>query len=485
VVLGNVGDIGERVKRIPFERVSVDNVSIRCGIPFEIMEEVVATRKRVEFELAHPNAAGIDVGSASHWVAVPVDRDDEPVREFKSFTADLNALADWLQACGVDTVAMESTGVYWIPLFELLELRGFTVYLVNARHVKNVSGRKSDVLDCQWLQQLMSFGLLSGAFRPKDEICALRAVVRQRDMLLDYQASHIQHMQKALTQMNVQLGNVISDVAGATGQAIIRAIVKGERDPQKLAALRDCRIKATEEEIAKSLHGNWREEHLFSLGQALGLFDAYQAKIEECDGQLEKMFQRLERHQGELAKSRRRSRARNAPRFDIRAAMFKLCGVDLTTINGIDVNTALQVIAEIGPDLSRFKSTKHFCSWLGLCPGTKISGGKVLSGKTKRIANRVSRALKLAASNLRASQSALGAYYRRLCGRMDRSKAIAAAAHKLARIIFALLTKGSTYVDQGQDAYEKRYKERVLCNLKRKAAQFGFELQPSAQAKMA
>jgi transposase len=446
------------------------------------MEEAMAVRKRVEFVLAHPNAAGVDIGSGSHWVAVPADRDDEPVREFKSFTGDLLALADWLLACGIDTVAMESTGVYWIPLYELLEARGLTVFLVNARHVKNVSGRKSDVLDCQWLQQLMSFGLLSGAFRPTDAICALRAVTRQREMLLEYQASHIQHMQKALTQMNLQLGNVISDVAGATGLAILRAIVAGERDPVKLAAFRDCRIKASEEEIAKSLHGNWREEHLFALAQAVALYDAYQARLEECDRQLALMLARLERHGGEPGKARHRSRAKNGPRFDIRAALYKLSGVDLTAIDGIDVSTALKVLSEIGPDLSRFKSAKHFCSWLGLCPGTKISGGKVLSGKTKRSGNRVARALKLAAAALRTSQSALGAYYRRLCARMDKGKAVTAAAHKLARIIYALLTKGQAYVDQGQEYFEERYRQRVLYHLKRKAQQMGFELQPLATA---
>ena len=235
VVLGHVGDIGEAVKAtIPFERVSTTTYPNRRDIPINMMEKVMARRKRAVLELAHPNAAGIDIGSASHFVAVPADRDDEPVREFKSFTDDLNSLADWLLTCEVDTVAMESTGVYWIPLFELLESRGFTVYLVNARHVKNVSGRKSDVLDCQWLQQLMSYGLLSGAFRPKDEICALRAVSRQRDMLLAYQARHVQHMQKALTQMNVQLANVISDIVGETGQKIVRAIISGERDGKVL-----------------------------------------------------------------------------------------------------------------------------------------------------------------------------------------------------------------------------------------------------------
>lgn len=294
---------------------------------------------------------------------------------------------------------MGPTGVYWIPVLELLESRGFAVFLVNARHVKNVSGRKSDVLDCQWLQQLMSYGLLSGAFRPTEDICALRAVVRQRDMLLSHQAQHIQHMQKALAQMNLQLMNVISDVAGKTGQAIIRAIVDGERNPLRLASLRDRRIHASEADIAKSLQGNWREEHLFALKQAVALYDAYQTRLEECDGQLEQMFQRLERHSGEPGKSsRRRPKNRNTPGFDVRVALFRLCGVDLTAIDGIDVGTALKVIAEIGPDFSRFKNVKHFCSWLGLCPGTKISGGKVLSGKSKRTANRAAQALKLAAS---------------------------------------------------------------------------------------
>jgi len=444
------------------------------------MREVVAVRKRVEFILAHPNAAGIDVGSASHFVAVPADRDDCPVREFKSFTADLQALADWLTACGVDTVAMESTGVYWIPLFELLESRGFTVFLVNARHVKNVSGRKSDVLDCQWLQQLMSFGLLQGAFRPQDEICALRAMVRHRDMLLQYQASHIQHMQKALAQMNVQLTNAISDVSGLTGQTIIRAIVQGERDPLKLAALRDRRVKASEQTIAQSLQGNWREEHLFALKQAVALYDAYQAQLEECDLRLQAMFTCLERHSGNPGKAKNKGRSKNAPSFDIRTALYRSCGVDLTHINGIQVATALTILSEIGWDMSRFKSVKHFCSWLGLCPGTKISGGKVLASTSKRTANRVTQALKLAAAGLRTSQSALGAYYRRLCSRMDKPKAITAAAHKLARIVFAMLTKGTAFVDQGQDYFEERYKQRVLFHLKRRAHTMGFDLQPRA-----
>ena len=426
--------------------------------------------------LTHPNAAGIDIGSASHFVAVPPDRDEEPVREFPSFTADLERLADWLDGCGVDTVAMESTGVYWIPLYELLDARGFTVLLVNARHVKNVSGRKSDVLDCQWLQQLMSYGLLRGAFRPTDEVCALRALTRQREMLLKSQARHVQHMQKALTQMNIQLANVISDVVGETGQKILRAIVSGERDGRVLAAMKNVRIHASVDEIAKSLQGNWRIEHLFALKQALALFDFYGTQLTECDTQIEQQLQRLQAHDGEPAKGKKRSRARNAPKFDLRTQLFKMCGVDLTRIDGIDVTTALAVVSEVGADLSRFPTDKHFASWMGLCPGTRITGGKVLSGKTKRCANRAAQALRLAAAALRSSQSALGAYFRRLCSRMDKPKAVAAAAHKLARLIYAMLTQGQAYTDQGQDYYEERYRERVLHQLAKRAEKLGMKL---------
>ena len=364
-------------------------------------------RRHRALTLKHPNAAGIDVGAESHFVAVPPDRDDEPVREFRSFTEDLHRIAQWLSNCGVDIVAMESTGVYWIALYEFLESKGFTVYLVNARHVKNVSGRKSDVLDCQWIQQLMSYGLLSGAFRPADEICALRAVSRQREMLLKYQSQHVQHMQKALAQMNIQIVNVIADIVGETGQKIVRAIIAGQRDPYTLASLRNYRVKASEEEIAKSLQGNWRQEHLFSLKQAVALFDAYSEQLRQCDCQLQKMLQELKRYEGVPIYSKARSRKKNAPQFDLRSYLVGMCGVDLTRIDGIEVTTALKIMAEVGPDLSRFPSVKHFTSWLGICPGTKISGGKKLSGKSRAGANRAAQALRLAAHALRASKSAL------------------------------------------------------------------------------
>lgn len=443
----------------------------------------MAQRKRpttqAAISLTHPNAAGIDIGSAAHFVAVPPDRDDEPVREFASFTADLHRLADWLDACGVDTVAMESTGVYWIPLYELLESRGFTVLLVNARHVKNVSGRKSDVLDCQWLQQLMSFGLLHGAFRPAEQVCVLRSLSRQRTMLLRSQGRFVQHMQKALTQMNIQLANVISDVVGETGQKILRAIVAGERDGLALAKLKNSRIRASEDEITKSLQGSWRAEHLFALKQALDAFDFCGTQLAECDAQIQVQLQALHVREDEPAQGKKRGRARNAPKFDLRTQLFQMCGVDLTRIDGIDVTTALVVVSEVGADLIKFPSDKHFASWLGLCPGTKITGGKVMSGKTKRCANRAAQALKLAAAALRSSQSALGAYYRRLCARMDKPKAVTAAAHKLARLIYAMLTQGQEYTDRGQDYFEERYRQRVLHNLAQKAKAVGMQLIPS------
>jgi transposase len=370
--------------------------------------------------------------------------------------------------------------VYWIALYELLQSEGFVVHLVNARHVKNVSGRKSDVIDCQWLQQLMSFGLLAGAFRPADEICALRAVSRQRDTLIEEKATQIQRMQKALTQMNVQLTNVISDVSGATGLAIIRAIVAGERDGYRLAKLRNYRIHASEEQIAASLQGNWRSEHLFCLGQALTLFDTYAGLIQCTDAQLEQMLRSMQRHVGELPKNMKKGRGKHAPQFDVRTVLYQWVGVDLTRIGGIDVGTALKILVEIGWDLSKFKTSKRFAHWLGLCPGTRITGGKKISGASKRIPNRVAQALKLAAQGLQRSQCALGGYYRRMAARMGPGKAITATAHKLARLVYAMLTKGEEYVERSQEHYELQQRDRTVRYLQRKAAVYGFCLQPAA-----
>jgi transposase len=354
--------------------------------------------------------------------------------------------------------------------------------LVNARHVKNVSGRKSDVLDCQWLQQLMTFGLLNGAFRPTDAVCVLRSLWRQRAMLLRGQGRQVQHMQKALTLMNIQLANVISDVAGATGQRILRAIIAGERDGAVLAEMKNGHIRASADDIAKSLEGNWRAEHLFALRQAVNLFDFIGVQLGECDAMIELQLQTMRSHEGLPGKGPKRGVGRNTPKFDLRTQLFKMCGVDLTRIDGIDVTTALTVLSETGTDMSRFPTVGHFTSWLGLCPGTKITGGKIMSSKTKRVVNRAAQALRLAGAALRSSQSALGAYYRRMCSRMDKPKAVTAAAHKLARLIYTMLTKGEEYTDRGQDYYEERYRERVLHHLAKKAEKMGMKLVAVPQA---
>lgn len=432
--------------------------------------------------LEHINrrAAGIDIGSKSHFVAVPEGCDEVSVREFKSFTSDLYALADWLKNCGVETVAMESTGVYWIPLYELLESQGFEVRLVDARHVKNVSGRKTDVLDCQWLQQLHTYGLLSAAFRPNEQICALRAYLRQRNMLIEQASTHILHMQKALNQMNLQLHSVITDITGTTGLQIIRAIISGERDPKVLAQYRDHRCKNTIEILEKSLIGHYREEHVFSLKQALELYDVYQNKITACDHEIENQLQQLETRKSveEMIEppSNKRKKNKYALTFDLRTHLIRTTGVDLTAIPGIEATIALKVISEIGLDLSRWKTKKQFAAWLGLCPGNRVSGGKQLSGKTKRTANRAASALRIAAFGLSRSNSALGAYLRRLKARLGAPKAITATAHKLAVIIYEMLKNGVEYIESGQEYYEQQYQERVIKNLSLRAKKMGYAL---------
>lgn len=441
--------------------------------------------------LEHINkmAAGIDIGSRSHFVAVPEGCDDTCVREFKSFTTDLYELCVWLEKCGVTTVAMESTGVYWIPLYELLESRGFDVKLVDARHVKNVSGRKTDVLDCQWLQQLHTYGLLSGAFRPNEQVCALRSYGRQRSMLIEQASSHIQHMQKALSQMNVQLHNVISDITGETGMRIIRAIINGERDTKLLATYRDPRCKNPLEIIEKSLTGCYREEHVFSLKQALELYETYQSKIASCDEEIEKKLltfdERKEIEENELneraTKRKGKGRSKNAPLFNLKAHLIRVTGVDLTMIPGIEASSALKIVSEIGLDLSRWRSSKQFASWLGLCPGNKVSGGKKLGGKSKRTGNHAASTLCMAASTLYRSNSALGAFFRRLKSRLGAPKAITAAAHKLGVIIFEMLRNGTEYNEVGQNYYEEQYRERLINNLSLRAKTLGFNLVATIQ----
>ena len=417
------------------------------------------------------NAAGIDIGSRSHFVAVPPDVCENAVREFSTFTDSLNQLADWLVECRITTVAMESTGIYWIPVFEILESRGLDVRLVNARHVRNVPGRKSDVLDCQWLQQLHTYGLLEGSFRPAAQVCTLRAYVRQRMNLVRYSGSHIQHMQKALAQMNIQLANVVADITGTTGMRIIKAILAGERDPAVLAGMRDHRCKNSVETISRSLCGNYRQEHLFSLKQAVDLYEFYQGQIAECDTEIMAQLESFDQ-----VESSTDDDDKHGGRSSIDKAMIKMSGVDLTRIDGINTNTALKIIAETGTDMSRWKTSKHFASWLGLCPGTKITGGKTISTRSKKVVNRAVAAMRMAASTLLRSKSALGAYYRRQRARLGAPKAITATAHKIAKLVYSMLKYGTAYFDAGQNIYEERYRSRVIQNLKKKALEFGLSI---------
>ncbi len=439
---------------------------------------------RKEHDLARINhhAAGIDIGSESHFVAVPAEATETPVKQFGVFTRDLYALADWLKACRVTTVAMESTGVYWVPLYEVLEAQGFEVKLVDAGKVKHVSGRKSDVLDCQWLQQLQSYGLLAGAFRPADEIVVLRGYVRQREMLVKSAATHIQHMQKALQQMNLRLEKVVSDITGETGRRILKAILGGERDVEKLGAMRDYRCHSSAREIAESLVGNYRQEHLFALKQAVELFEVYQQKIAECEAEMESYLKRHP-HQREdepppLPTGEKQSRMS----FNVRDEAWKLMGVDLFRVQGLNSETVLRITSEVGVEVtSRFPSEKHFASWLSLSPNQKVSGGKILSSKTKVSRNRAAAAFRQAAVSAGRSDSELGAYYRRMKARKGPAQAVTATAHKIARIYYHLLKTGEEYVDGGATAYQEKYRERVVSNLKKRARGLGYELVAVAQ----
>lgn len=435
-----------------------------------------------QLERVNLDAAGIDIGSEQHWVAVPPGRDPEgqDVRRFEAFSGDLCALADWLTQCKIETVAMESTGVYWIALYELLVERGFEVLLVNARQVKNVPGRKTDCLDCQWLQELHTYGLLRAAFRPTEQVCVLRSYLRHRAMLVAEGSHHVQHMQKALEQMNVKIAHVVSDITGVTGMAIIKAILNGERDPKKLAQLRDPRCKHSAATIARALAGHYRQEHLFALRQACELFEFYQHQITTCDQQIEACLQQFENKTTTTpATHRKPKKQRGSMNFDVHTYLKRITGVDLTHIDGIDTHTALTVVSEIGLDMSRWPNEKKFAFWLGLAPGSKITGGKRLSGRSQPSTNRANTALRLAAQALRQSKSALGGFYRRMKARLGPAKAITATAHKLARIIYSMLKWGTAYVDQGEKAYEQQYRARVLRNLKRRAKELGFELTPA------
>jgi transposase len=433
-------------------------------------------------ERIQPNAAGIDCGERSHFVAVPVERDPQPVREFRTFTADLERLADWLTHCRIKTVAMESTGVYWIPLYEILEARGFEVTLVNAREVHNVPGRKSDVRDCEWLRELHSVGLLRSSFRPKASIVPLRSYLRQRESLVEEASARILRMQKALTQMNLMLHVVVTDITGATGLRIIGAILAGQRDPELLAAHRDYRCQASAAQIAAALTGNYRAEHLFALKQN---FEAYQfllKQIAECDAVIEALLTSLAEQQPQpqaaLPAARRPRQPKNRePRFDIRTPLHRLTGgTDLSQIDSIGPHAALQLIAEIGTDMSRWKSEQHFTSWLALAPHNKVSGGRLLSSKTAPSTNRAAVVLRRCAMSLSRTATALGAFYRRLAARIGKAKAITATARKLAVLVYRALSGRLIYKDPGAGRYHLINRAREIKSLRKRATLLGLEL---------
>ncbi|HEX8800024.1 MAG TPA: IS110 family transposase, partial [Terriglobales bacterium] len=439
-------------------------------------------------EVIHPDAAGIDIGNESHYASVPPSRDNQPVRRFGCTTAELKAMAAWLKQCGIRTIAMQSTGVYWIAVYDILEQAGLEVYLVKARDTKSLPGRKSDVQESQWLMKLHTYGLLRNSFRPSQEIRTMRTFWRQRNDLVQAAARHIQRMQKALTQMNIQLANVLSDLTGMTGQLIIKAILSGARDPHKLAAFRDHRVKASEEQIARSLEGNWQQDLLFVLKQEQDGYEFCQKQMAECDRQLEQYLQRTEdRSQGaslpqEKRKDRLKKKKGNKPQFDLRTGLFRMAGVDLTRIDSIDVMTATTILSEVGWDMSKWETEDHFVSWLRLCPDNRISGDKIVGKGRLPTKNRVSTALKMAASSLRTSNTYLGAQFRRLRTKLGAPIAIKAMAAKLARLVYRILRYGMKYVDRGANFYEVQHRLLQIKQLKSKAAKLGFQLvvQPAA-----
>ena len=480
------------------------SVSVPCNEPAQ------------ELQILRPDAAGIDCGAQEHYIAVPPDRarPGEPtVRCFSAFTEGLDSAVDWLKACRISTVAMESTGVYWIPLHQKLEAAGIEVYLVNARHVRHVPGRKTDVQDSQWLRQLHRFGLLNASFRPQDIICRLRSLHRHRDNLVSSSASEIQHMQKALQQMNLHLHHVVSDITGLTGLRIIDAILSGQRDPEQLVKLRDKRVyKSTPQQMQAALVGDYRPEHLFVLSQSLQAYRFYQTRIEECDREiaplLEKLAQQVEAASAKLnldalkpssakdgattpeplteskpdsglkAKRKRKARA-NEPKIDLAGLLERICGIDLTKVVGLNVLNVLLIVSEIGVDMNKWRSPKAFCSWLGLCPGNKISGGKVLDSRTRQVVNRVADALRLAAQSAGRTETCLGIFYRRKQAHLGAPKATTATARKLACLIYHLLKYKQPYQEPDPATYQLRLKKSALTKLQRQAIALGYTLLPT------
>jgi transposase len=439
----------------------------------------------------HPNAGGIDIGATEVYAALPHDRSAEPVRVFQTFTEDLQALAAWLKAHHITTVAMESTGVYWIPVFQILETAGIEVYLVNAHHAKNVPGRKSDVSDCQWLQYLHSVGLLRGSFRPPDEICAARTLIRHRGTLVAQAATHIQHMQKALVQMNVQLQHVLSDLSGTSGLAIIDALLAGERDPTRLAQLRDPHVQASEETIRKALVGDWRAEHLFTLRQAREAYRYCRTQIRECDTEIERRLAQLRSRVDptqtpppppQPSQARRQKGDLHLADADLRTELYRVLGTDATQVPGLGTTSVAGLVLHLGTDLAAFPTVACFTNWQGLCPNPQVSGGRVLKRGTREVKNPVATIFRMAAQSLHHSDSALGAYYRRMRAKLGAPKAITATAHKLARIYYHLVTTQQAYDESVFAKNEAREAKRRVERLKREATALGFDLAPKAVA---
>ena len=432
--------------------------------------------------LLEPDAAGIDIGAQEIYVAVPPDRDEQATRMFTSFTCDLEALADWLHECRIRTVAMESTSVYWIPLYQILEQRGFKVYLVNAHSLKSVPGRKSDVSDCQWIQYLHSVGLLSASFRPPDAICAVRSLWRHRASLLQMASEHTLHMQKALSQMNLQIHHVLSDITGVSGQAILDAVLAGERDPMHLAQLCHAFVKTPHETIAKALVGDYRPEHLFTLKQSLEGYRFYKKLIGELDLETELLMQAVPSAVEQLAPIPSRTkhgvyqRNGNDPRFDLRGELYRIAGVDLTDVPGVSAVTAQVILTEIGPDVTRFRNASAFASWLGLCPEKRVSGGKVLSSKTRKIKSRAALALRIGANSLCRAKGYFGEFFRRMRAKLGPAQAITATAHKIARILYHVLRTKEPYSETIFHQCDEQAQLRAEARLRKHAAQLGFQV---------
>ena len=459
--------------------------------------------KKQSWKVVHPHAAGIDVGATEHYVAVAPDAvaaGRTAVRSFGCFTEDIDAMVEWLKACGVDTVAMESTGVYWQVPFQKLEAAGMEVVLVNAQRLKHVPGRKSDVQDCQWIQRLHTYGLLRGSFRPEEAICRLRTLVRHRGNLVSSGAEHILHMQKALTQMNIQLHHVVSHLTGETGLRILKAILNGERDPQKLVKLRDPQItRSSVEEMSKALVGDWRQELLFVLEQSLRAWEFYQEQMRACDLQIEEQLKRLPSapippvEDAKIAidplasrtprPKAKQSRKRNDPERDLGSELARICGTDLTAAHGLRLLTVLTIVSEIGVDMSKWRSAKAFTSWLGLNPNNKISGGRILSSRTRKVVNRVATALRMAALGLAETDTWLGSHHRRMRARLGPAGANTASARKIATIVYHLLKTKEPFIDRDLLAYEARVYRHRLARLKKQAKALGYELVETSEQK--